>query len=924
MKLRKILSFVLATVIASGCIIFQSTAAVTSSDYTAEELECSSYDIRKYTEPFWEGNIVYNEIVHPIRNKNGSLPTFQLMYEATEIVSVKDYKLKTTYVEGVDYMLISGNLCIIEDGNIPVMNYNDMHPSSAPAGYGSNEIYPYYPQADGSGYEYWTSGSDVCSVSLAVTYIHNDTWDGPIPTSQESNLPGTFEKLKNDDPITIVVAGDSVATGAMSSGFLGISPSADAFPEMTKKALSKKYSNDNITLVNSAIGGTMSYFDENKMNNTIIQYDPDLVIINFGMNDSSCDRVGISGSEFRSNLQLQIDYINKKLPDCEILLVSSLYGNRYTFPAERYEEHADVLHILAEINDGVGVADPQMIEKYLIEEIGKDYICFTADNMVHPGDLGMRLMAQTIVEALSFEDISTYRAHHMNQLTAYADIENQPEDKAAELVAVLEKTEEAISVLDEEWDINAVVDNAYYEMKVIIIRCEEHTFVDTVIEPTCKSDGYTHSVCEVCGYKYDHDTVPNLGGEHIMDSGRQTVIPTYKTPGEITYTCARCHYSETDKVDILKNPTSISGTGMVQFSNSNNYMASNLQPYTTGSGFVEFDFCPLNIENYDGTPYVGVWFCGYAVTACYNFVAQQVQIVETTLPFGGGIVHASADYSWTSNGGEYEYNWKKFTAHMNGTTVRIYIDGELILEDTKSFYRASSEVALVYSNGACYMDNFKVVRGKYDPTTGTLGSGGTILGQWDFNSRSSYNSFFNTWGQQYASKSYVVANGKNITTGHYKHTEHSGSLVGVVENGCGHSGYCQYACNSCKKIYFDDYIDPVCDAHTLINRTVTVKPTTVSTGECSYECDTCNLTFTEKLPMLEDDGSGSGSDSDEVLRGDVDNDGALSMIDYSTLSRFIVGGAVDIDSENSDVNGDGAITAIDMTVLTRKLTSSDA
>lgn len=907
MKFRKPISLFLATALTVSSLIFTSNAVVTSNDYTAEELDCSTYDVRKYTDAFWEGNIVYNEIVHPIRDSSNKLVPFELMYDASEIVSVKDYKLQVTYTEGKDYKLENGNLVILPGGNIEVMNYNKMHPTSVPAGYGQHEFSPYYPHADNPGHwEYWTGGGDVCEVSLAVTYIHNDTWDAPIPESQESKLPKTFEKLKNKDELTIVVAGDSVSTGAMGSGFLGMSPYADAYPEMTEKALRQKYNNDKIDLINSAIGGTMSYFEEAKMNNTIIAYSPDLVILNFGMNDSSCDRVGISGELFHDNLALQIEYIKEKLPDCEVLLVSSLYGNRYTFPAEKYEEHAGLLYVLADEYEGVGVADPQKIEKYLIEETGKDYICFMADNMVHPGDLGMRLMAQTILEALSFEDLHDYSQFLIDKMKNYADIKNLTAEKKNEISVYIAKLQNEIYYYTDEWDVTAAVDAAYEDIDKILLRCEVHTFTDTVVPPTCTEGGYTYSFCEVCKNEYTHSFTESLGGTHVMDSGRTTVSPTYKAKGIKTYSCIRCEYEETEVLSVLSNPPYVPGKGMIHFSNSNNYMASDLQPYKKGAGYVEFDFCPLNIERYDGVPYIGLWFCGYAVTACYNFAAQQVQIVETSLPFGGGTVHAAVDYPWSSNGGEYNYNWKKFAAKIDGNTVKIYIDGELVLEDTKSFYRASSEVALLYSNGECYLDNIKVVTGDYDPTVGT---GGTVLGFWDIDSEASYNDFFNVWGQQYATKTRVDANAANVTTGQYKHT-HYGTLFNVVEGKCGNEGYSEYVCDMCGVLYRDDITEPDCDGHTLINKTMIARPTIQNNGKYKYDCENCDLTFTEIIP------SGTKVEDEEwMILGDINNDGTVTNSDISLLIRFLSGVDVEISYFCADINKDSLINNLDYSML---------
>ena len=915
MNTRRLLSLFLSFTIVFGGIVTVSEA-VTSTDFTPDELDCSSYDLRKYTEPYWEGNIVYNEVVHPINNESEQLVPFELMYDASEIVYVKSYDLKTTYKEGTDYVLEGGNLVILPDGSIPVMPYSYMHPTSASPGYGPNDIYPYYPHADGYGYEYWLENAEICKYSLAVTYIHNDTWEGPVPESQEKELPGTFEKLMNDELMTIVVVGDSVAGGALSSKTLSISPYAPAYPEMTVDGLRAKYSNKNIRLVNSAVGGTISTFDQNKVNSSIINHNPDLVIINYGMNDSSADRVGISGDLFRSNIVAHIEYIKEKVPGCEVLLVSSLYGNRYTFPAEKYEEHATILHEIAEEYDGVGVADPQRVEKYLIEEVGKDYICFTADNMVHPGDLGMRLYTQAILEALSFEDPETYRSFVIDKLTKYVEDNNFDPGKNAELAAKIAEVSAAISELDEEWDINTVVDAAYPEIDEILKRCDSHINTDVVIPPTCKDEGYTLSVCNICGYETKHSPTPSLGREHIMDSGITTTLPTYKTEGAITYSCAVCAYTETEVVPILNDPPTLSGQGMMHISNDHNYMAElDLHPYDSGAGYVEFDFCPLSIEKYNGVPYVGIWFAnGYTITACYNFDEGQAQIVGTNMTFGDGTVYAAADYDWSSDGGEYEYNWKKFCVAIKGKTVEIYIDGELVLSDTRDIYATSDQVPLIYSNGECYMDNLKVVKGTYDPTTGV---GGSLLGYWDMNSYGAVTTCKSDWGQLLCTSKYVNANAENVTTGHYYHSVHKGDIVGVIDSGCDHGGYTQYVCDDCGCMYYDNFTDPLYeDGHALTDPTVSVYPTAYANGLYTYECANCDMTFTEIIPK----GTNLGGELNII--GDVDRDGRVGVTDLTSLRRFLAGASVSINTDVADINGDGSIGASDITMLTRKLSTS--
>ncbi|MBE6708643.1 MAG: hypothetical protein E7578_05310 [Ruminococcaceae bacterium] len=911
MSIRKLLSMFLSVVMICGAIIVPNNAFVTSTDYTSEELDSSTYDLRKYTDPFWEGNIVYNEVVFPIKNEADQIVPFSLMYDATEIVCVKSYTHDVTYKENVDYILEDGKLVILPTGSIPTVDYKYIHRDSASPGYTSSDIYPYYPRADKTGYEYWLEDATFSRLSLSVTYIHNDTWEAPVPTSQESKLPGTFEKLKNDEALTIVVIGDSVAGGAMSSKYAGIYPYAPAYPEMTLNGLREKYSNDDIVLINSAVGGSMSTFDQAKVDKSIISYSPDLVIVNFGMNDSSAGRVGISNEEFRNNIVNHINYVQSKLPNCEFLLLSSLYGNRYTFPASSYEGHANVLCDIAEDYDGVGVANPLAIEKHMIEERGIDYICFTADNMVHPGDFGMRLYTQSILEALSMSDLSEYRELLISQLTDYADPDNRSTEKKEDLISLINETEVKMSNARDEWDLNEIVDTAYTAVDEILSTCYEHKFKDIVVAPGCKEMGFTASVCNDCGYISTHSYVPALGLEHIMDNGVQTISPTYKTAGEITYSCARCTYTEKGVIPVLTNPPTVSGKGMMHISDSYNYMAAmDIQPYLSGAGYVEFDICPLTIEKYNGVPYIGVWFTSYNITACYNFKDQQVQIVQNDLPFyGTPTVYASADYSWTSSGGEYEYNWKKFAVELNGSIVKIYIDGELILEDTKSFYSATTEVPLIYTTGECYMDNVKVASGNYDPVTG---SGGNVLGFWNLDSASNVSALKSAWGQSLATTKYVSANAENITTASYVHT-HSGELINTVAPGCSSKGYDEYLCSHCGEVYRTNDTDPLQNGHSLINRSVSVYPTLYAEGEYTYECVNCDLTFTEMIPI------GTIIDDIEFGKGDVNGDGDINSTDLVLLRRYIAGASVNITKDAADVNGDGSVSSEDIISLSRSL-----
>ncbi len=63
-----------------------------------------------------------------------------------------------------------------------------------------------------------------------------------------------------------------------------------------------------------------------------------------------------------------------------------------------------------------------------------------------------------------------------------------------------------------------------------------HDYVDTVVPPTCTTDGYTLHTCITCGYNYRDNYVHSLGHDF------QPVVtePTCTKMGYTTYTCSRC------------------------------------------------------------------------------------------------------------------------------------------------------------------------------------------------------------------------------------------------------------------------------------------------------------------------------------------------------------------------------------------------
>lgn len=374
----------------SGC----AEKTVTSADFTAEQLDSSVYDVEKYTTPFWEGNIVYNEFVFPMYNANAEVEPFPLMYEASEIVSVRDYSLSKTYVEGKDYTLENGKLVILPGSDIEVSGYSLIHREGVP------EVLPddLIINLNKDGTEFFDVYNRLIKKTIAVTYIHNDTWDCFTPDFDHKVVKNTVSKMKKGENTTIVVTGDSISVGYSASKVEDMPPYADSYVDMVLNALKKHYNNDKIELVNSSVGGSTAKFTDEILREQIVQHNPDLVIIALGVNDAMANR---KTENYIADISGRIEYIKQSLPESEIIVLTPFFANPYIYDINYAKDYRAALYELVKQYDGVGICDPLGVNLDLFYKINKNYLSFASDNMVHQNDFGMRIIAQCVVAALS-------------------------------------------------------------------------------------------------------------------------------------------------------------------------------------------------------------------------------------------------------------------------------------------------------------------------------------------------------------------------------------------------------------------------------------------------------------------------------------------------------------------------------------------
>lgn len=353
---------------------------------TEEERDCAKYELEKYAKTYWNGNVVYNESVMFLKEQDGSLPPVSLMYKADKILAVRDAKLGTLYTEGVDYALVDGKIQFLEGSSMPTMSYN--------AYYLKNEIPNASLPCTGGGYIAFSEGGNFHKRQVAVTYIHTDEWAGPVPAYKGDKLSKAIQKLKNNEEITIVLFGDSISTGANSSGFINFEPRAASWFEMMVEMLKSTYGNDKINFVNKAVGGTDSAWGVKRVDMDVTPLEPDLVILAFGMNDGTFK---VDPTVFGNNLQTMMDAVKAGSPDCEFILVSTMLANPLAaLQCARQEEYEPV--ILGMEKEGVAVANVTEVHRHLMTM--KRYWDMTGNNVNHPNDFLARLYAQTLLATL--------------------------------------------------------------------------------------------------------------------------------------------------------------------------------------------------------------------------------------------------------------------------------------------------------------------------------------------------------------------------------------------------------------------------------------------------------------------------------------------------------------------------------------------
>ena len=428
-------AFYLASVTFCSDYASASAAAISAADeangvtasFEEGVLASNSYRLDTYTRKLWKGEISFNESVYPLCSADGTVPPVSLMYDVKRVISVRNATLGTEYRYGTDYVITAdGKFQIIPGGAIQCTPYANWYSATQPSG-SSN----WMPCRDGR-YTYFSESGDIHRAQLAITYTHGETWSGFVPESKTDLLPGTYAKLQNKQHLSVVFFGDSVTVGCNASSFLNCAPQMPTWPDMTIAALKAKYGYNDISHVDTAVGGSQSDWGVQQASSRVVQYNPDLVFIGFGTNDGTAGR---TPADFKANIKTIIDTVRTSRPNCEFIVVSSLVPNPETLFYGVQESYLPVLAEIEDEYDGVAFANVYSSFKDILTI--KRYCDVTGNNVNHPNDFFIRIYTQTMMTALTPSDIAEARTDAIRALNNYVSLSDYRPAEQAEIQSII-------------------------------------------------------------------------------------------------------------------------------------------------------------------------------------------------------------------------------------------------------------------------------------------------------------------------------------------------------------------------------------------------------------------------------------------------------------------------------------------------------
>ncbi len=191
----------------------------------------------------------------------------------------------------------------------------------------------------------------------------------------------TRSDLEAGADVTIVAYGDSITAGfAVRRGF----------PSFWKEMLDEKYPEAGLEMINSGISGDTTLDGLSRLDWAVLSYEPDLVTINFGINDCV---LGLGLEEFEMNLVEMVRRIRAG-PGSEVLLLTSQLLETPPYDRLVLDYYQAIERVAREMD--VGFVDVHGAWMRRVEQ-GTPLSSLILPGLDHPNEAGYRIIAEELM-----------------------------------------------------------------------------------------------------------------------------------------------------------------------------------------------------------------------------------------------------------------------------------------------------------------------------------------------------------------------------------------------------------------------------------------------------------------------------------------------------------------------------------------------
>lgn len=370
-----------------------------------EDYEKVSYTFtdKEISNPFWKGNIIYNETVLLSKDSETGIISGSLAFTPLKILAVKDYTLKSEgYTLDVDFTLEDKKIIRTENSSIPYLEDKTLKGELLPDGYRLvNSISNVATDCVIMGPAFYTESDLYYGHQIQVSYVYDvkEIYGNlnVYADYQLDKLPNLKAKLENKEDVKIVGLGDSVLEGCSSSKKFNHEPFMETFFNMSISNLNNFY-DSKITGANLSVGGTQSSWGANSTQiYNVSEENPDLLILHFGINDLGA---GVGANSFIDNMLSIVLEVRNRCPNCEFLILTPFGPNEMLYDYEKVDNY--IRKIKSEITNsiaGTALVDVFNISKELYKN--KKYQDMTANGINHVNDYASRIYLQAILATLT-------------------------------------------------------------------------------------------------------------------------------------------------------------------------------------------------------------------------------------------------------------------------------------------------------------------------------------------------------------------------------------------------------------------------------------------------------------------------------------------------------------------------------------------